>query len=452
MLHKAIQVRFYPTQNQQIQVASTFGGARWWSNYGQNQSIEVYKKTGKGLGCSGFNTLLPALKKSDGSICLGKFYRKFLQFTTLNLTTTYNFFLDGFAGFYKFPYQDKKQSFQYPQNVKFVAGTMIFRYRKITQPKRKRYRLSEGKIHNSIISKKYSGKYSSPKSVVKICRGSAPVPTPAKAGQPGVGFPYKNYTNHLGLLYLASILTEIKAENQKIKKGRIAGSDLVLKYFAIVLDDEKVSKYDFNAKHFTKHEKNLKRNQQKLTDQQKRSNSEYKYRKAVTKICERFRNLWQDILLHKLSYNLVSDRCAVIVENFHFGDMIRNSPWAKAILDEVLGSLTNFLAYKLDSKGGNLVEIHRWYFSSKLCSNCFHPMTEMPLHMRELTCPHCATDRDREGNAPIKMKAEGIKILKAEGSAVSALGCEVRPKVGRKSQLRHSPMSTEAPTIFGTTI
>ncbi|MEG3970781.1 transposase [Microcoleus sp. T2B6] len=409
MLHQAIQVSLYPTQNQQIQVASTFGCARWWSNYGLNKSIEVYKKTGKGLGCFGFNTLLPTLKKLDKSGELGEFSSKFLLFTTLKLTPAYKLFLDGFAGFYKFPSQDKKQSFHYPQNVKIVVGTRIFRYREITQPKKNRYRLSEGKIHNSIISKKYSGKY------------------------------------------LASILTEIKAENQTTKKGRIAGIDLGLKYFAIVPDDEKGSKYEFNAKHFAKHEKNLKRKQQKLTDQPKKSNSEYKYRKAVTKVCERFRNSWQ-YFLPKLSYKLVSDRLAVIVEKFLFWDMIRNPKLAKAISQEVWESFTNFLAYKWERKGGNLVEIDRGVSSSKLCSNCFDQMTEMPLDRREGTYPDCATDRDREGNAAIKMKAEGIKILKAEGSAVSALGCEVRPKLGRKSPLRHSPMSTEAPTIFGTTI
>ncbi|MEG3910895.1 transposase [Microcoleus sp. w2-18bC1] len=285
MLHQAIQVSLYPTQNQQIQVASTFGCARWWSNYGLNKSIEVYKKTGKGLGCFGLNTLLLTLKKLDKSGWLGELYSQFLQFTTLNLTTVYKNFFDRLAGFYKFPPQDKKQSFQYPKNVKLVAVTRIFRYIEITKPQINRYRLSEGEIHNSIISKKYSGKY------------------------------------------LASILTEIQAENQTTKEGKIAGIDC-----------------------------------------------------------------------------------------------------------------------------GNLVEIDRGVSTSKLCSNCFDQMTEMPLDMREGTCPHCASDRDREGNAPIKMKAEAIKTLKAESSTVSALGCEVRPKVGRKSQLRHSPMSTEAPTIFGTTI
>jgi putative transposase len=45
---------------------------------------------------------------------------------------------------------------------------------------------------------------------------------------------------------------------------------------------EKVSKYD-NPKHLAKHEKNLKRKQQKLARKEKGSNSRYKYRKVVAK-------------------------------------------------------------------------------------------------------------------------------------------------------------------------
>ncbi|GET38314.1 transposase [Microseira wollei NIES-4236] len=108
---------------------------------------------------------------------------------------------------------------------------------------------------------------------------------------------------------------------------------------------------------------------------------------------------------------------------------------------------TNFLAYKLERKGGKLVEIDRWFPSSKLCSNCFYQMGEMPLDVREWTCPHCGTYHDRDGNAAINIRAEGIRMLLAEGSAVSAVGGEVRPKMGRKSHLWHSPMSTEAHTV-----
>lgn len=195
-----------------------------------------------------------------------------------------------------------------------------------------------------------------------------------------------------------------------------------------------------------KHEKNLKRKQKKLARKQKGSNSRNKYRKVVAKVYERVSNSRQDFL-HKLSHKLTSDSQAVIVENLHVKGMVRNHNLAKAISDCGWGMFTNFLAYKLERKGGKLVEIDRFFPSSKLCSNCFYQVSEMPLDVREWTCPHCSTHHDRDGNAAQNIRAEGIRMLKAEGSAVSALGGEVRPKLGRKSKLRHSPMSTEAPTI-----
>ncbi len=41
-------------------------------------------------------------------------------------------------------------------------------------------------------------------------------------------------------------------------------------------------------------------------------------------------------------------------------------------------------------------------------------------------------------------------MLKTDGAAVSAVGGDVRPKGGHKSVLRHSPVSTEADTVLGT--
>ena len=98
----------------------------------------------------------------------------------------------------------------------------------------------------------------------------------------------------------------------------------------------------------------------------------------------------------------------------------------KGLSHAALRTFTNFLAYKLERKGGKLVEIDRWFPSSKLCSNCFYQIGDMPLDVREWTCPHCGTHHDRDGNAAINIRTEGIRMLalsevegiKAEGSAV----------------------------------
>jgi putative transposase len=405
VLHKAVQVRLYPSIEQEIQLAQAFGCARWWWNYALNKSIEVYKETGKGLTRAALNALLPALKNSVDTVWLSDCYSQVLQATTLNLTTAYKNFFDQRAGFPKFKSKHGKQSIQYPQNVNIVDGNVKLPGN-IGIVKAKIHRVIEGKIKTVTVSKTPSGKY------------------------------------------LASILTETEGENPVVSEGKIYGIDLGLKHFAVVTDGEKVSKYD-NPKHLAKHEFNLKRKQKKLARKQKGSKSRNRYRKVVAKVYERVSNSRQDFL-HKLSYKLVSDSQAVIVENLHVLGMVRNHNLAKAISDVGWGTFTNFLAYKLERKGAKLVEIDRWFPSSKLCSNCFYQLSELSLDVREWTCPHCGTQHDRDGNAATNIRAEGIRLLKAEGSAVSAVGGVVSPKLGRKSKFGHSPVITEANTEFGT--
>jgi putative transposase len=382
-------------------LAQSFGCARWWWNYALNKSIETYKETGKGLTRAALNAFLPILKKAEETVWLSDCYSQVLQATTLNLTTAYKNFFDKHAGFPKFKSRHGKQSIQYPQNVKIIDGNVKLPGN-IGIIKAKIHRQIQGKIKTVTVSKTPSGKY------------------------------------------LASILTEFEGENPVISEGKIYGIDLGLKHFAVVTDGDKISKYD-NPRHLTKHEKNLKRKQKKLARKVKGSNSKNRYRKVVAKVYERVSNSRQDFL-HKLSYKLVSDSQAVIVENLHVLGMVRNHKLAKSISDVGWGTFTNFLAYKLARIGGKLVEIDRWFPSSKLCSNCFYQLSELSLDVREWTCPHCNTHHDRDANAAQNIRAEGIRMIKAEGSAVSAVGGEVSPILGRKSKFRHSLVITEAPT------
>ncbi len=400
MLHKAIKVRLYPTPEQEILLAQHFGCARWWWNYGLNKSIETYKETGKGLGRSALNALLPKLKKAEDTVWLSECYSQVLQAVTLNLTTAYKNFFDSRARFPRLKSKHGRQSIQYPQNVKVENGAVKLPG-KIGTVKAKIHRTIEGTIKTVTVSKDPSGKY------------------------------------------YASVLTEIEGHNPQVStNGNVVGVDLGLKHFAVVSDGSKVSKFD-NPKHLAKHERNLKRQQQKLAKKQKGSKSRHKYRKVVARVYERVSNSRQDFL-HKLTRSLVNENQVVVVENLHIKGMVRNHNLAKAISDAGWGTFTNFLAYKLEKKGGKLVEIDRWFPSSKLCSNCYHQVDEILLEVREWTCPHCGTHHDRDGNAATNIRAEGIRMLKADGTAVSADGGEVRPHSGRKSVLRHSPLMLEA--------
>lgn len=101
----------------------------------------------------------------------------------------------------------------------------------------------------------------------------------------------------------------------------------------------------------------------------------------------------------------------IVVENLHVKGMVRNHTLAKAIYDVGWGIFVNFLHYKLDREGKVLVEIDRWFSSSKLCSNCHYQVSEMPLDVRTWTCANCDTHHDRDPNAATNIRAEGIRML-----------------------------------------
>ncbi|BAY45495.1 transposase, IS605 OrfB family protein [Scytonema sp. HK-05] len=86
-----------------------------------------------------------------------------------------------------------------------------------------------------------------------------------------------------------------------------------------------------------------------------------------------------------------------------------------SISDVGWGMFVNFLDYKLKAKNGQLVEIGRFFPSSKSCSCCSHIVEELTLDNREWDCPSCKTHHDRDGNAAFNIRKEGIRMLENNG-------------------------------------
>ncbi|MFB2769240.1 hypothetical protein ACE1AT_08080 [Pelatocladus sp. BLCC-F211] len=56
------------------------------------------------------------------------------------------------------------------------------------------------------------------------------------------------------------------------------------------------------------------------------------------------------------------------------------------------------------------------------------------------------TSHDRDGNAAMNIRAEGIRMLSSSGTGeANANGEDVRPIPGRKSKMRQSSVMLEAP-------
>ncbi|HCF29711.1 MAG TPA: transposase [Cyanobacteria bacterium UBA11049] len=409
MRRQAVKVRLYPT-NEQVQIlAQHFGSARWWWNYGLNQCIETYKATGKGLSQSGLNSLLPALKKDKETEWLSECYSQVLQSVSLNLSRAYQNFFEGRAKYPRFKSLHQRQSIQYPQKVKQINDCLKFPGL-LGVVKAKIHRPLDGTIKTVTVSKCPSGKY------------------------------------------YASVLMEYKGDySASNTSAQVIGIDLGIKDFAITYDGEKVSKYP-NPKHLGKYEKKLAKKQRIVARKEKGSNRRRKATRIVARVYEQVSNVRQDYL-HKLSRKIVDNNQVVVVENLLVLGMVRNHKLAKAISDTGWGTFVNFLSYKLERSGGKLVEINRWFPSSKLCSSCHYQINELPLDVRTWTCPSCKTHHDRDGNAAMNIRAEGIRMLSSSGTGeANANGEEVRPIRGRKPKMRHSSVKLEAYTDSSSTV
>ncbi len=117
--------------------------------------------------------------------------------------------------------------------------------------------------------------------------------------------------------------------------------------------------------------------------------------------------------------------------------MIRNRKLSKCISDVGWGMFVNFLDYKLKNKDSQLVEIDRFFPSSKTCSSCGHIVDELPLDIREWDCPSCNTHHDRDTNAASNIRTEGIRILTMGGGnpvlAVQRRSRTKKPQGGKAS-------------------
>jgi len=97
------------------------------------------------------------------------------------------------------------------------------------------------------------------------------------------------------------------------------------------------------------------------------------------------------------------------------------------------GVFCTMLKYTAEAEGKVYLEVGRFCPWSHFCSNILLPIPKMDLSVREFDCPHCQSRHDREINAAIDIRNEGLRIG-ALGTSVTALRGNVRPKqYARKS-------------------
>ena len=92
--------------------------------------------------------------------------------------------------------------------------------------------------------------------------------------------------------------------------------------------------------------------------------------------------------------------------------MSRSLNFGKSVSDNGWGMFITFLKYKLEEQGKKLVKVDRFFASSQTCCVCGYKNAKTKnLALREWDCPQCRTHHDRDVNAAINIRNEGMRLV-----------------------------------------
>ena len=206
--------------------------------------------------------------------------------------------------------------------------------------------------------------------------------------------------------YYASIQYEA---DEALQKGvGTVGIDVGIKAFATMSDGLQVE--PLNS--LKRNEKRLKRQQKKLSRKKKGSENRKKQIVRVRKIHQQIRDARTDFS-HKVSTAIANHYGTVVIEDLNIAGMAMNHHLAKSITDQGWYQFETMLAYKMQWRKAELIEIGRFDPSSKLCSKCGSMKHGLKLSDRTYHCDVCGLTMDRDVNASINIRNIGlIKIGK----------------------------------------
>jgi len=214
--------------------------------------------------------------------------------------------------------------------------------------------------------------------------------------------------NKDGEHWYASVNVEVESPKYSYPQESV-GVDLGIKTLAVLSDGTQFE----NQKLLRSELRKLKRLNQELSRRQKGSGRWLRTKKKLARLHRRIANRRLDYQ-HKMTTEIVSTYRVVGVEDLNVAGMLRNHKLALSIADAGFGEIQRQMAYKAEWYGGNLVEIDRFFPSSKLCRFCGCINADLKLSDRTWTCD-CGAVLDRDHNAACNIETEALRTLAGLG-------------------------------------
>ena len=216
----------------------------------------------------------------------------------------------------------------------------------------------------------------------------------------------------------------------KPKTNKAVGVDLGINALATLSTGEKVTMPDKLERLDRKNRRLARSVSRKEKDSANRERAKAKLARGQQKVV----NLRMDTL-HKLTNKLVSEFDVICIENLNVSGMMKNHHLARSVANASFYEFRRQLEYKTAWYGKKLVVADRWYPSSKTCSRC-GAIHEMPLNQRTYRC-QCGLVLDRDVNAALnllKVAGDAPETQNACGENVRRGGGNTKTQISAKQE------------------
>lgn len=385
-IQRALRFRLEPTAEQEQALARFAGARRWAWNWALEQRRAHYAETGKTLGTAPLCRQLTELKRQPEYAWLYEINAQLPQQAIRDLDQAFAAFFSKRAAFPRFKSKKTdRQRLRIPQGVRLSKGRIVLP------------RLGSIKIRQS-------------RAVVGALGG-------ATCKQDATGHWFVTITETLPVDLPATV---------SANPERVLGLDRGLKDLIVGSDGSRVAA----PRWYRMSERRLRRTNKALSRTQKGSRRHQKARHRLALVHQKTANCRADFL-HKLTTRLVQQYDGVCIEDLSTLGLARTK-LAKSVLDAAWGEFARQLRYKAEWIGKLVVKTDRWYPSSKTCSACGWRLSELPLSVRVWSCPACGVVQDRDLNAALNIRAEGLRMLAAgHADSRNARRAAVRPGTAR---------------------
>ena len=376
-----------PNNKQKTKLFQCFGVSRFAYNWALSRQQENYKNGGKFISDNDLRKEFTQLKKTKEYEWLNQYSNNIPKQAIKDACDSYKKFFKGYSKFPKFKSKKKSRPSFYVDNIKIQFTDTHVKLEKISNSTKK------NKVKLNWIRLAEKGR----------------IPINYKYSNPRVTFDDINFWISVGI--------EVE-ESTEVPTNNGIGIDLGIKDLAICSDGNTYKNIN-KTKEVKRLKKKKRRLQRKVSRKyliNKKGVSYYKtsniikLEKQLLKLNHRLTNIRHNYL-HETTSEIINRKPMFIaLEDLNVKGMMKNKHLAKAIQEQSFYEFKRIISYKANWNNIKIIEVPRFYPSSKTCSECGAIKKDLKLSDREWVCTECGVIHDRDYNASVNLMKYGQSI------------------------------------------